>query len=51
MHQINIKTSMKLSESSGLAKLPESSKKSSRTSTNQILNDINDSNSKYFESS
>ena len=57
MHQINIKTSIrssessKLSKSSKLAKLSELSKKSSRTPTDQVLNEINDLNSKYFESS
>ena len=57
MHQINIKTSIKSSESSKsskssvLAKLSKSFDKSSRTSTDQILNEMNDLNSKYFESS
>ena len=57
MHQINIKASMEsfesfeLFESSKSAKLSESSEKSSRTPTDQIWNKMNDSNSKYFESS
>ena len=57
MHQINIKTSMKLSELfespklSKSSKLPKSSEKSSKTPTDQILNEMNDLNSKYFESS
>ena len=41
--------SFELFELSELAKLPESPKKLSRTPTDQILNEINDSNSKYFE--
>ena len=57
MHQINIKTSMRSSassessKSSELAKLSESSEKSLRNPTDQILNEMNDPNSKYFESS
>ena len=55
MHQINIKASMESSklsesfESSKLAELSKSSEKLLKTPTDQILNEINDSNSKYFE--
>ena len=55
MHQVNTKTSVKssesseLCESSKLAKLSELSEKSLRTPSDQILNEINDSHSKYFE--
>ena len=65
IHQVNIKTPIKLPKSS---ELPEPSERfelsknssselskiysnSPRTSTNQILNEMNNSNSKYFESS
>ena len=52
MHQINIKTPKKLPESSKLSESSEPSKihlKSSRTPRNQILNEMNNSNSKYFK--
>ena len=56
MHRINIKTSRELSKSFELFEqtLSKSTKiylNLSSTSTNQILNEVNDSNSKYFESS
>ena len=57
MHRINIKTSRKSSGSSESSELSEQTLfKSSKidlnlssTSTDQILNEMNDSNSKYFE--
>ena len=56
MHQVSTKTPMGppgspgSSRPSGSAKLPGPPEKSPRTPTGQILNEINDPNSKYFES-
>ena len=51
MHRKNIKTSRESSESSKSSKSSKIHSNLLSTPTDQILNEMNDSNSKYFESS